>query len=208
MTLSGNMLWLLGQPLILASGSSTRRSMLEHAGVPVDMTVPDVDERAFDGSFAYDQGTELLAQVLATAKALDVSARRPDRLVLGADQTLTLAGEHLHKATNIADARSQLNRLQGRSHMLTSAFAVVRNGNIVGQGHAIATMTMRSFDEAFLDGYLDQAGTAILGSVGCYQIEGPGLHLFEHIEGDHFTILGLPMLQVLSALRVCGAIAE
>ena len=142
-----------------------------------------------------------IAALLARAKALSVSSRQPGKYVIGADQTLALGGRLFSKPTGRAQAAEQLRALAGRSHELHSAVAVVRDGKILFEAVAIAGMTMRRLGDAEIDVYLDQAGEAVTSSVGAYQLEGLGVHLFERIEGDYFTILGLPLLPLLAFLR-------
>lgn len=198
-------LWRADLPLVLASGSATRRQMLESAGLPVETRRPACDERAVEAAFLAAGGAvEAVASALASAKALAVSALAPGRWVVGADQTLTCAGQAFHKPEDIAAARRQLAELSGRTHTLTSAFALVRDGVVVAQSLRRARLTMRTLDDGALDAYLALAGGAAVTSVGAYQIEGPGVQLFEAIEGDHFTILGLPLLDLLAALREAG----
>ena len=144
---------------------------------------------------------------MARAKALAVSARRPQALTLGADQTLILDGQPMHKAPTRAAAAVALQAMSGRGHRLVSAFALARDGKILAEDSDSAEMTMRALDAAQIARYLDIAGPAVLASVGAYQIEGLGAHLFESISGDHATILGLPMLKLLAALRGLGLLA-
>ncbi len=188
--------------LVLASNSATRASMLTGAGLIFERVAADVDERAveeaLEGSGA---GTDDVAQVLADVKAVEVSIRRPDALVIGADQMLSLAGRRFHKAPDMAAAKRQLLALAGRSHVLSSAVACARGGEVVWRHVAEARLTMRPFGEAFVDHYLSIVGEQALASVGGYQIEGLGIQLFEEIEGDHFTILGMPLLPLLGFLR-------
>lgn len=195
-------LWLGDRPLLLASGSATRRLMLESAGLPVETQRPVCDERSIEATFLASGGeAEEVAAALASAKAMAVSALNTGRWIVGADQTLTCEGRAFHKPEDLAAARRQLGELAGRTHTLTSAFALVRDGALVGRSQRRAHLTMRALDAGMLDAYLDLVGPAAATSVGAYQIEGPGVQLFEAIEGDHFTILGLPLLDLLAALR-------
>jgi septum formation protein len=142
-----------------------------------------------------------IAGLLAREKALSVSMRQPGKFVIGADQTLALETRQFSKPAGRAQAAEQLRALAGRSHELHSAVAVARDGKILFETVTVARMTMRQLNAAEIDAYLDQAGEAVTSSVGAYQLEGPGVHLFERIEGDHFTILGLPLLPLLAFLR-------
>lgn len=207
--IAGSDLWLPPQALVLASGSITRRDMLMAAGVPVETVKPAVDERAVEAPLlASGESPARIALALAVAKASAVSAQQPDRLVLGADQTLACAGEAFHKPADRAAAGRQIAALAGCDHELHSAFALVRAGELLAKGHQTARLTMRPLTPGFIDAYLDAVGGTALSSVGGYQIEGLGAQLFERIEGDHFTILGLPLLLVLAALRDLSVLAR
>jgi septum formation protein len=200
-------LWLSPQPLLLASKSAVRRQLLEAAGIPVEIEPAAIDERAVEAREGLgDPGA--VAALLAREKAHAVAAARPDRVVLGADQTLALGDERFSKAPNRAGARAQLLALRGRSHALHSAVAIVCNGELRFQHTDAAQLTMRAFSDSFLEGYLDAVGTAATASVGGYQLEGIGIQLFERVEGDHFTVLGLPLLPLLAWLRQAGLLAE
>ena len=203
----GSTLWLAAQPLLLASGSTTRRDMLLAAGIPVEIVRPDIDERAVEAPLvAEGSPADAVAAALACAKALAVSQAYPGRLVLGADQTLTCEGAAFHKPATLAEAADQIAALSGRTHELHSAFVLAQDGAPITEGIAVARLTMRDLSPGFILRYLDQVGPAALESVGGYQIEGQGAQLFEQVEGDHFTILGLPLLAVLAALRDLGQI--
>ncbi|RWA99097.1 MAG: Maf-like protein [Mesorhizobium sp.] len=195
------------EKLILASGSPFRKAMLVNAGVDVEAVPADVDERALEGPLQ-DSGVspEDVALVLAEAKASDVSERRPGALVLGCDQTLSLGDEVFHKPADREGARRHLLALSGRTHQLNSAAVLVRDGKVLWRHVGIASMTMRKLDPAFIGRHLARVGAKALSSVGAYQIEGEGIQLFEKIEGDHFTIVGLPLLPLLAELRTLGAI--
>ena len=201
-------LWISRDKLVLASKSASRRRLLESAGLPVEVEAADIDERALESEFLAGGGaSEPLALALARAKAQKVSARRPGALCVGADQILTLEGRALHKSATLDEAARTLRALSGRTHRLISAFAVAREGRIVGEGEDHADLTMRALDSRQIALYLSCAGPGALASVGVYQIEGLGVHLFDAIEGDHATILGLPMLKLLACLRGEGALA-
>jgi septum formation protein len=191
--------------LLLASRSPIRLELLARAGLAVEAVPSAVDERALEAEWGA-LAPHLAARRLAEAKALDVSAKDPDAIVIGADQTLALGAERFSKAKTLAEARERLKRLAGRTHQLHSGFAVAAAGKPLASGVSSAALTMRPFSDAFLDDYLDHAGDSVLGSVGCYQLEGLGVTLFSAIEGDYFTILGLPLLAVLDALRAVGAL--
>ena len=197
----------MSEPLILASTSPFRRTMLEHAGVAVEAVAPDIDERAAEEPLQGSGASPAdVATVLATAKALAVSERKPGRLVLGCDQTLSVDGEILHKPVDMEAARRRLLLLSGRTHRLDSAAVLVRDGDIVWSSVGTANLTMRKLDPGFVGRHLARVGSRALSSVGAYQIEGEGIQLFEKIEGDHFTIVGLPLLPLLQGLRSLGVI--
>ncbi|RUX23278.1 Maf-like protein [Mesorhizobium sp. M7A.F.Ca.US.011.01.1.1] len=195
------------EKLILASGSPFRKAMLVNAGVDVEAVPADVDERALEGPLQ-DSGVspEDVALVLAEAKATEVSERRPGALVLGCDQTLSLGDEVFHKPADREGARRHLLALSGKTHQLNSAAVLVRDGKVLWRHVGITSMTMRKLDPAFIGRHLARVGAKALSSVGAYQIEGEGIQLFEKIEGDHFTIVGLPLLPLLAELRTLGAI--
>ncbi|MFL4977520.1 MAG: Maf family protein [Xanthobacteraceae bacterium] len=199
-------LWLLPEPLVLASRSAVRRAMLGAAGIPVEVSPADVDERAIETEFGSTRAEEVAA-LLARSKAMTVAARMAGRIVLGADQTLALDAGRFSKPAERAQAREQLLALRGRTHTLYSAVAIVRDGTILHECIAVARLTMRSFSDEFLERYLDEAGQAVTASVGAYQLERIGIHLFDRIEGDHFTILGLPLLALLAFFRQRGFVA-
>jgi nucleoside triphosphate pyrophosphatase len=199
-------LWLAAEPLVLASRSASRRAVLVGAGIPVEAEPADVNERSIEAS-AIDKSPTAVATLLARAKALAVAARRPGRLVLGADQTLSLGERLFTKPADLAAARAQLTSLRGATHALHSGLALARDGAVVREHCEIATLTMRNFSDRFLDAYIEAVGLAVTASVGGYQVEGSGIQLFERIEGDHFTILGLPLLPLLAYLRREGYLA-
>src|SRR4051794_14775953 len=195
------------EKIILASGSPFRKAMLVHAGVDIEAVPATLDERALEAPLQ-DSGAspEDVALVLAEAKATDVSERRPGALVLGCDQTLSLGDEVFHKPADMEAARRQLLALSGKTHQLNSAVVLARDGEVLWRHVGIASLTMRRLDPAFIGRHLAHVGARALTSVGAYQIEGEGIQLFERIEGDYFTIVGLPLLPVLAKLRDLGAI--
>jgi septum formation protein len=199
-------LWLAREPLVLASRSASRSAILAAAGVALEIIPADIDERGLEAQ-AGEQSPAGVANILARAKALAVSAERPARLVLGADQTLALGSALFTKPADIGAAREQLRRLRGRTHELHSAVVLARGETVVFEHCESARLTMRAFSDGFLDAYLEAAGSAVTASVGGYQVEGLGIGLFERIEGDHFTILGLPLLPLLHHLRHIGWLA-
>lgn len=187
--------------VVLASQSASRGAVLSGAGVAFDRMSPQVDEDAAKASLlAEGASPREVADALAELKALRVSGRTPG-LVIGADSTVDLDGRLIDKAPSLPAARDKLLSLRGRPHKLHSAVVVARNGEPIWREVKSATLWVRPFSEAFLDRYLQAEGEALLGSVGCYRLEGLGLQLFERIEGDYFTILGLPMLGLLDLLR-------
>jgi septum formation protein len=196
-------LWRGKSALILASQSRARQALLTNAGISFEAVTAEIDERAVQQASGLSAPGEI-ASLLAREKALSVSARLSGKFVVGADQTLALGGKLFSKPAGRAQAAGQLRALAGHSHELHSAVAVARDGKILFEVAAIARMTMRRLGEAEIDVYLDQAGDAVTSSVGAYQLEGLGVHLFERIEGDHFTILGLPLLPLLAYLRSEG----
>jgi len=198
-------LWLADKPLVLASKSVSRRALLQGAGIPIEVLVADIDERGIEANTNLaDPGA--VAALLAREKALAVSAQQPGRLVIGADQTLALGQRRFSKPADRTAAREQLKAMRGQVHALHSAVAIMRDGGPVFEHCAVARLAMRAFSDGFLESYLDAAGDAVMTSVGAYQLEGLGVQLFERVEGDHSTILGLPLLPVLAALRREGVL--
>ncbi len=198
-------LWLAADPLVLASRSSVRRTLLTAAGVPIEVQPADLDERKLEaGAASLSPGA--MAALLAREKASSVGRRHPGRLVLGADQILALDGRHFAKPADRAAARGQLRALSGRSHELHSAIAFAQDATVLFEHVSVARLTMRAFSDRFLDLYLDAAAGAAIESVGAYQIEGLGIQLFERVDGDYFTVLGLPIMEVLGFLRRHGCL--
>jgi nucleoside triphosphate pyrophosphatase len=202
-----NGLWLAEKPLVLASRSKVRQTLLEGAGVPLDVRPADLDERRLEND-APSQSPGAIAAHLAREKARAVAISQLGRLTLGADQTLALGAERFSKPADIAAARAQLRALSGRTHELHSAIAFVRDGAVLFEYVGVARLTMRAFSEKFLDLYVQAAGQAVTASVGAYQLERFGIQLFERVDGDYFTVLGLPLLQALEFLRQQGCLAK
>ncbi|MGE5535996.1 MAG: Maf family protein [Acidobacteriota bacterium] len=200
-------LWLSSLPLVLASRSEVRGKILGAAGLRIEIRPAPIDERVIEKE-AGPLSAAKAATLLARAKALAVSASLPGRLVLGADQTLSIGAQRFDKPADREDARNQLRALRGRTHELHSAIAVARDGTVLFEHRDAAKLTMRNFDDDFLENYLEFAREAALLSVGGYQVESAGIQLFERIEGDHFTILGLPLLPLLEFLREQSVIAK
>jgi septum formation protein len=196
-------MWRGTKPLILASQSLARQALLANAGIAFEAIPAEIDERAIQRACGLSAPGEIAA-LLAREKALSVSSRRAGQFVVGADQTLALDQRLFSKPAGRAQAAEQLRALAGRTHELHSAAAAARDGEILFEDVSIARMTMRPLDGAAIRAYLDTAGEAVTTSVGAYQLEGLGVHLFERIEGDHFTILGLPLLPLLKFLRSQG----
>ena len=199
-------LWLAHEPLVLASKSEIRHAILRHACVPIETQAADIDERAIEQSSTGRDAGEIAA-LLAREKARAVAARFPSRLVLGADQTLALGNRRFSKPSDRAGPRNQLEALRGRTHELHSAIALAQGSSILWEHRELARLTMRAFSDQFLEAYLDAAGPALTASVGGYQLERLGIHLFERIEGDHFVILGLPLMALLQYFRQAGWVA-
>ena len=194
--------------LILASGSASRRQILSAAQVPHVAIPADIDEERLKNELlARRVDISDIAAALAEAKALHVSKANPDALILGADQTLLFQGDLVSKCSDMASARRLLSRLREKTHDLNVGLVLVRAGQSIWRHVETSTLTMRAFSDAFLDAYLSTEGEGILGCVGCYKLEGMGAQLFESIEGDYFSILGLPLQPLLAELRKQGVIA-
>ena len=193
-------IWREKNPLILASQSRARQMLLANAGISYEAVPADIDERAVQKDSGLSAPSEI-AERLAREKALFVSSTNPTRYVVGADQTLALGNRLFSKPAGRIQAAEQLRLLGGATHELHAAVAVARDGRILFADVSIARMTMRRLNESEIEAYLDAAGEAVTTSVGAYQLEALGVHLFERIEGDHFTILGLPLLPLLAFLR-------
>lgn len=191
--------------LILASASAARAEMLKGAGLNFEVVPAVVDEVALREHLLAD-GAPLseVAALLAEVKARAVSRNHPDALVIGADQILLFGHDIFEKPGDLQAARETLQALRGKTHELISAVALVHNGDCVWQGSDAARLTMRDFSRQFLEDYLAAEGDAVLSSVGAYRLEGPGAQLFDKVDGDYFTILGLPLLQLLAVLREAG----
>lgn len=200
-------LWLGEAPLVLASKSRSRQALLKAAGIPFDAVPADIDERALQAASGLE-APAAIAGLLARAKALHVAQRSPGRVVVGADQTLASGTKLFSKPAGRDQAADQLRALAGTTHELHSAIAVARGDGIVFEHVSLARMTMRPMSDGMIGKYLDEAGAAVTTSVGAYQLEGVGVHLFEKIEGDHFTILGLPLLPLLGGLRSLDLVAN
>lgn len=197
----------MAEKLILASGSPYRKALLENAGIDIEAVPAHVDERAVEATL---EGSGLtpddVAGVLAEAKADEVSGRKRGALVLGCDQTLSLGEDVLHKPADMEAARRQLLRMSGKTHSLNSALVLMRDGETLWRHVSVANLTMRELSPTFIGRYLAAVGDKALTSVGAYQIEGRGIQLFEKIDGDYFTIVGLPLLPLLAELRRMGVI--
>ena len=194
-----------GERLILASKSAARQAMLEGAGVPFAVQVADVDENAVKATHDPADAAGLAVE-LARVKALAVSRHDADAWVLGADQTLAFDGGLVSKAGSLEDARRQLASMRGQTHQLHSGAALARNGQVVWSGVDTVDLRMRNFSDAFLDAYLKAEGERLLACVGSYRLEGMGSQLFEAVDGDYFTVLGLPLWPVLAELRRAGVL--
>jgi len=200
-------LWLADYPLVLASRSRVRQTLLLAAGIPIEVRPADIDERRLEAGAASEQPSAIAA-LLAREKASIVARAHPGRLVLGADQTLAFGTRRFVKPDDRAAARAQLHALSGRMHELHSGIAFVQDATVLFEHVSVARLTMRAFSEQFLDLYLDVAGSAATASVGAYQLESVGIQLFERVDGDYFTVLGLPLLEALGFLRQRGCLVQ
>ncbi|MCC2096938.1 MAG: Maf family protein [Hyphomicrobiales bacterium] len=191
-------IWLPPSHLILASKSTIRSTLLTNCQIPHDVRPADIDEREIE---SHANTTDNVALVLAKAKALAVSGANKGRYVLGADQTCSLDGIVIHKAPDIATLTLQLRQMRGRTHVLTSSAALALDSRIIGTCSSVARMTMRNFTDDFLENYLSLGGVELLQSVGGYQVEGLGITLMSGISGDFHTVMGLPLLELLTLFR-------
>ncbi|WP_037086285.1 Maf-like protein [Neorhizobium vignae] len=194
-------------PLVLASSSPFRRMLMENAGLAFESRAADIDERKIEAGLE-GASPDQVALTLAKAKALEVSGHFPGALVIGSDQTMSLGSRVYHKPKTLAEAKENLLSLSNKTHRLNSAIAFARDNQIVWEHVAHADLTVRELNETFVDRYLSRVGEKVYGSVGAYQLEGEGIQLFSRIEGDYFTILGLPMLPLLEKLRDLKAIDD
>ena len=195
--------------VILASGSKIRAELLQGAGVPFDVEIAKIDEPAIIASLkAEDAKPHDVVDLLAEYKAQRVAAKHPDRLVIGCDQILVCDKVIYEHATSVNAARENLLGLRGKAHQLMSAVVIFEDGKPVWRHIGRAQLIMRDFSETFLDDYLEKQGEDILSSVGCYKLEEVGAQLFTRIQGDYFTILGIPLLEVLGFLRTRGVLID
>ena len=199
-------LWQHESPLLLASGSKARRALLEGAGIPLVTYSPAVDERLIEaGLVVRGAGAATVARRLASAKAIAAGSHASaGQIILGADQTLSLGDQLFHKAADVTELVIQLSSLSGKTHILHSAISVFRDGTEIYSVVTNAALTMRELSMAFINGYISMAGVGIYDCVGGYQLEGLGIHLFDRVEGDHPTILGLPLYPLLKFFRSSG----
>ncbi len=200
--------WSAPAPLILASKSLARRTMLSAAGIPIEIVHAQIDERAIERTLGEKRDPDELALLLSWEKASAVSFKLPSRIVVGADQTLAMGSVRFNKPADRDEARAQLRILRGQSHTLQSALTLVQDGSVLFKVVDTARLRMRNFSDKFLEEYLEAAGPSVTQSVGGYQLEKLGVHLFERVEGDYFTILGMPLLPLLAFLRQQGFLKE
>ena len=193
--------------IVLASGSATRKDLLERSGVGVDIRIPGIDEAMVTDSLVRDQAKpEDIAVCLAEMKALRIGSREPEQVVVGCDQILWSNGRVFHKARNVGDARNVLLELRGRPHSLISAAVVFIGGTRVWHAISRAELVMREFSDSFLDSYLARNWPGVQSSVGCYRLEDEGVQLMAHVRGDLFAIMGMPLIELLEYLRVRGVL--
>ena len=195
--------------VILASASESRANILKNAGVPFDIMPARVDEDAIkDSMLATNQPHRVIADALAELKAIRISTANPGALVIGADQVLSFAGELVSKCATLDEARTLLRRLRGRSHELYSAAVMAKGGLPIWRHVERARLTMFPVSDEFIEDHLARKGEDVLSGVGCYRLEDDGAQFFSHVAGDYFAILGLPLIQLLSALREQGVIPK
>jgi septum formation protein len=193
--------------LVLASASAARAALLTAAGLTFTVAPSDLDERSVEAALVAEGADPgRIALRLAEEKARSVSGERPGAIVVGADQTLSIGSDRFHKPGSREAAQRQIRALAGRTHCLHAAVACARNGELIFHHVDVARLTLRALTDAEIVRYLDRAGAAAQNSVGAYQVEGLGIRLLDRIEGDHSTILGLPLLPLLAFLRACGEI--
>jgi len=195
--------------LLLASASSVRATLLRSADIVFEVCAANVDEDEIKASLlAQDCDAGVVADALAEAKAACVSAANPHAFVLGCDQILVCNGKLIGKSTSLGEARVLLSELRGKDHILITACVLAKNGTPLWRRQDRCTMKMRPFSDGFLETYLKLEGSSILGSVGCYHLESRGVQLFESVQGDYFSVLGLPLIPLLAALRDHGIVEQ
>lgn len=197
------------KPVILASGSKTRAMLLQNAGVPIEQIAPNIDETSVKQSMIFEGAPpDKIAGTLAEMKALKIANKQPERLILGSDQVLCCEDQLLDKPHNLEEAKTQLKFLRGKKHQLITLAVIVEHSQPVWSHMSRATLQMRDFSDTFLDTYIDQHGSGLTETVGSYKLEQGGAQLFSRVEGDYFSILGLPLLEVLGFLRTRGTVPE